>query len=129
MHGAHGTKCYIVLRGLARILQPEEDAKTGVIHYRAYADIGPGDVSAVFDHPFIVSVVCYSYIRTVFFTLTRGAAVCSWLWFPAIREARYRVRHLLLFIVGTLCATRYHISGTMHVSYELRCCLLGAVAW
>lgn len=45
VHGAHGTKCYIVLRGLARILQPEEDARTGVIHYRAYADIGPGDVS------------------------------------------------------------------------------------
>lgn len=44
VHGAHGTKCYVLLRGLARVLQPEEDPNTGVVRYVPDADLGPGDV-------------------------------------------------------------------------------------
>ncbi|CAM9376483.1 unnamed protein product [Ectocarpus sp. 12 AP-2014] len=44
VHGAHGTKCYVLLRGLARVLQPEEDPNTGVVRYVPDADLGPGDL-------------------------------------------------------------------------------------
>lgn len=44
VHGAHGTKCYILLRGLARVLIPHEDASTGAIHFAPHIDLGPGDV-------------------------------------------------------------------------------------
>ena len=49
VHGAHGTKCYILLRGLARVLMPEEDPDSpnpGAFRYRPVADLGPGDVSS-----------------------------------------------------------------------------------
>lgn len=45
MHGAHGTKCYFLLRGLARVLMPENDpTNPGGVRYRYGADIGPGEV-------------------------------------------------------------------------------------
>lgn len=43
-HGAHGTKCYLLLRGLARVLRPEENPDTGVVRYCPHADLGPGEV-------------------------------------------------------------------------------------
>ena len=47
MHGAHGTKCYFLLRGLARVLMPEIDpTNPGGVRYRYDADIGPGEVRA-----------------------------------------------------------------------------------
>lgn len=45
--GAHGTKCYFLLRGLVRVLIPEQDPDTpGVVRYNRHEDLGPGDVSA-----------------------------------------------------------------------------------
>eukprot|EP00752_Nemacystus_decipiens_P012745 g11286.t1 len=45
VHGAHGTKCYFLLRGLARVLMPENDpTNPGGVCYRYDADIGPGEL-------------------------------------------------------------------------------------
>ncbi|CAM9523505.1 unnamed protein product [Scytosiphon promiscuus] len=44
VHGAHGTKCYLVLRGLARVFRPERDPTTGVIRYCPDTDLGPGEI-------------------------------------------------------------------------------------
>lgn len=45
VHGAHGTKCYFLLRGLARVLIPGNDpTNPGGIRYRPDTDLGPGDV-------------------------------------------------------------------------------------
>lgn len=54
VHGAHGTKCYVLLRGLARVLQPEEDPNTGVVRYVPDMDLGPGDVRVATDIQFHV---------------------------------------------------------------------------
>lgn len=48
VHGAHGTKCYVLLRGLARVLHLHEDDESGVVYNRPYADLGPGDVSGTY---------------------------------------------------------------------------------
>lgn len=45
MHGAHGSKCFFLLRGLARVLMPEDDpVNPGAVRYRYDADLGPGEV-------------------------------------------------------------------------------------
>ena len=43
VYGTHGRKCYVILRGLVRILCPAED-ENGVFHFRPHGDLGPGDV-------------------------------------------------------------------------------------
>lgn len=64
-HGAHGTQCYILLRGLARDLHPHEHVATGTIHYTPHADLGPGDVRSLCTY--------YNTEATVGFVLGGGA--------------------------------------------------------
>lgn len=48
MHGAHRTKCYFLLRGLARVLTPENDpTNPGGVSYCYGSDIGPGEVRKI----------------------------------------------------------------------------------
>ncbi|CAM9931003.1 unnamed protein product [Choristocarpus tenellus] len=42
--GAHGTRVYILLRGLVRVLHPVKDKKTGIIHEQYLTDLFPGDL-------------------------------------------------------------------------------------
>lgn len=44
MHGTHGTKCYVLLRGFARILHPVE-GENEIVRFRPDGDVRPGDVS------------------------------------------------------------------------------------
>lgn len=47
MHGTHGTKCYVLLRGFARILRPVE-GDNEMVGFRPDGDVRPGDVSGIY---------------------------------------------------------------------------------